>query len=60
MAFFRIVIFLLLVAAGISFALFALTSNLRYKRAGLRILLGTLIAAFVFFAILIVDQLAWG
>ena len=57
MAIFRIVIVLLLVAAGISFALFALTSNARYKRAGLRILAGTLVAAFVFFAILIVDQL---
>ncbi|GAB3468454.1 hypothetical protein [Polaromonas eurypsychrophila] len=58
MAIFRIVIVLLLVAAGISFALFALTSNACYKRAGLRILAGTLVAAFVFFAILIVDQLA--
>jgi hypothetical protein len=60
MAVFRIAILLLLVAAGISFALFALTSNVRYKRTGLRILLGTLIAAFIFFAILIVDQLVWG
>ncbi len=58
MAIFRIVIFLLLAAAGVSFALFALTSNPRYKRAGLRILLGTLVAAFVFFAVLIADQLA--
>ena len=58
MAVFRIVIFLLLAAAGVSFALFALTSNQRYKRAGLRILAGTLIAAFIFFAVLIADQLA--
>lgn len=58
MAIFRIAIFVLLAAAGISFALFALTSDVRYKRAGLRILLGTLVAAFLFFAILIVDQLA--
>jgi VIT1/CCC1 family predicted Fe2+/Mn2+ transporter len=58
MAVFRVAILLLLVAAGISFALFALTSNARYKRAGLRILGGTLVAAFVFFAILIADQLA--
>ena len=58
MAVFRIVIFLLLAAAGVSFALFALTSNPRYKRAGLKILIGTLIAAFIFFAILIVDQLS--
>ena len=56
MAVFRTAILLLLVAAGISFALFALTSNVRYKRTGLRILLGTLIAAFIFFAILIADR----
>ncbi|MDP2820085.1 MAG: hypothetical protein Q8O29_17780 [Polaromonas sp.] len=60
MAFFRILIVLLLVAAGISFALFAITSNTRYKRTGLRLLGGTLIAAFVFFAILIADELLWG
>jgi VIT1/CCC1 family predicted Fe2+/Mn2+ transporter len=55
---FRTAILLLLLAAGVSFALFALTSNVRYKRTGLRILLVTLIAAFIFFAILIADQLA--
>ncbi len=60
MALFRILIVLLLVAAGISFALFALTSNVRYKRTGLRLLGGTLVAAFVFFAILIADELFWG
>lgn len=60
MAFFRILIVMLLVAAGISFALFALTSNVRYKRTGLRILGGALIAAFLFFAILIADELLWG
>jgi VIT1/CCC1 family predicted Fe2+/Mn2+ transporter len=60
MAFFRILVVLLLVAAGISFALFALTSNVRYKRTGLRILGGALLAAFVFFAILIADELLWG
>lgn len=60
MALFRILIVLLLVAAGISFALFAITSNVRYKRTGLRLLGGTLVAAFVFFAILIADELLWG
>jgi hypothetical protein len=59
-AVFRIVIVLLLVAAGICFALFALTSQARYKRTGLRLLGGTLVAAFVFFAILIADELLWG
>ncbi len=58
MVVFRIAILLLLLAAGISFALFALTSDVRYKRTGLRILAGTLIAAFIFFGILIADQLA--
>ncbi|MDP3245772.1 MAG: hypothetical protein Q8M93_02270 [Polaromonas sp.] len=58
MAVFRIAIVLLLVAAGISFALFALTSDARYKRTGLRILGGTLVAAFIFFAVLIADRLA--
>ena len=57
MAVFRIIIFMLLIASGVSFALFALTSNARYKRAGLRILIGTLIAALIFFAILIADRL---
>lgn len=60
MAFFRILVVLLLVAAGISFALFAITSNARYKRTGLRLLGGTLVAAFIFFAILIADELLWG
>lgn len=60
MAVFRIILVLLLVAAGISFALFAITSNVRYKRTGLRLLGGSLIAAFVFFAILIADELLWG
>jgi hypothetical protein len=58
MAIFRAAIFLLLFAAGVSFALYAFTSQARYKRVGIRILAGTLVAAFVFFAILIADRLA--
>jgi len=57
MAVFRIAIFLLLFAAGASFALYAITSQVRYKRAGLAILKWTLLSAFVFFAILIADRL---
>jgi hypothetical protein len=53
---FRVAIFLLLFAAGASFALYAITSQVRYKRAGLTILKWTLVAAFVFFAILIADR----
>lgn len=58
MAVVRIAIFLLLFAAGVSFALFAITSQVRYKRAGLAILKWTLVAAFIFFAILIADRVA--
>ncbi len=57
MAVVRIAIFLLLFAAGVSFALFAITSQDRYKRTGLAILKWTLVAAFVFFAVLIADQI---
>ena len=54
---FRVAIFLLLFAAGASFALYAITSQVRYKRAGLAILKWTVVAAFVFFAVLIADRL---
>ncbi|MDP3828342.1 MAG: hypothetical protein Q8Q74_17450 [Polaromonas sp.] len=57
MAVFRVAIFLLLFAAGASFALYAITSQVRYKHAGLTILKWTLVAAFVFFAIQIADRL---
>lgn len=57
MAVFRVAIFLLLFAAGACFAVYALTSDARYKRAGLAILKWTLVAAFVFFAVLIADRL---
>lgn len=58
MAAFRAAILLLLVAAGVLFAFYAGTGDARYKRYGLVLLKWTLIAAFGFFAVLIVDRLA--
>lgn len=57
MAIFRIVFIVLLLAAGVSFAFYAGTGQARFKRLGLVILKWTLIAAFVFFAVLIVDRI---
>jgi hypothetical protein len=57
MAIFRVAIFLLLFASAAFFAAYALTSQARYKRVGLALLIWTLVAAFVFFAILIADRL---
>jgi predicted signal transduction protein with EAL and GGDEF domain len=54
--FFRWAILVLLVASGVLFALFAATGQPRYKRWGLVILKWTLIAAFGFFAVLIVER----
>jgi hypothetical protein len=56
MPLFRALIFLLLLAAGVSFALFALTGRPHYKRWGLRVLKWTLIGAFGFFAVLAVQR----
>ena len=47
----------LLVAAAVCFVIFAVTGKQRYKQVGLKLLLGTLAAAFVFFAVLIVENL---
>lgn len=55
---FRWLILLLLLAAGVSFALYAGTGQARYKRWGLVILKWTLLAAFGFFAVLIAERLA--
>ena len=47
---------LLLIAAGVSFAFYAGTGQQRYRRAGLVILKWTLLAAFGFFAVLILER----
>ncbi|MBE2262290.1 MAG: hypothetical protein IAE92_06085 [Burkholderiaceae bacterium] len=54
----RTLLILLLVAAGVSFACFALTGQPRFKRFGVNILKWTILAALVFFGVLIVQNLA--
>jgi hypothetical protein len=58
MLLFRWVILLLLLAAGVSFAFYAGTGEARFKRFGLVVLKWTLIAAFGFFFVLILERLA--
>lgn len=56
MLLFRWAIFFLLLAAGVSFGFYAATGRPHYKRWGLVILKWTLIAAFGFFAVLILER----
>lgn len=58
MLLFRWLILLFLLAAVVSFMFYAGTGQLRFKRLGLMILKWTLIAAFGFFAVLILERLA--
>ena len=55
---FRWLILLCLLAAGVSFAFYAGTGQARFKRFGLRVLKWTLLAAFGFFLVLILERLA--
>ena len=57
MLFFRWAILILLLAAGVSFALYAGTGQARFKRFGLAVLKWTVLAAFGFFAVLIAERL---
>jgi hypothetical protein len=52
----RVALLLLLLACGISFALFAFTGQARYKRFGLVTLKWTLIGALVFFFALFLER----
>ena len=52
----RLLVLVLLLAAGISFALFAFTGQERYKRFGLVTLKWTLIAALGFFVALFLER----
>ncbi len=54
----RWLIMLLLLGAAVSFAFYVGTGQVRYKQWGLLILKWTLIAAFVFFAVLVVERIA--
>ena len=58
MLLFRWLVLLLLLAAAVCFAFYAGTGQPRFKRYGLVILQWTLIAAFAFFAVLILERLA--
>jgi hypothetical protein len=58
MALFRALMLLLLVASAVSFVLYAVTGQTRYRRFGLRVLITALVAGFVFFAVLIAERLA--
>ena len=58
MLLFRWLVMLLLLAAVVSFMLYAGTGQPRFKLFGLTILKYTLIAAFGFFAVLILERIA--
>ena len=49
--------FLLLLAAAICFGIYAATGDMRYRRAGLATFKWTIVAAVVFFAVLIVQRI---
>jgi hypothetical protein len=57
MLFLRWLLLALLLGAAVSFLLFAVTGQERYKRYGLITLKWTLIAGFGFFVVLIVERL---
>lgn len=54
----RWLILMLLLFAGVSFAFYAGTGQPRYKRFGWIVLKWTLIAAFLFFLVLIMERVA--
>ena len=57
MVVFRSLLLVLLVGSAVCFALFAGTGQQRFKKWGMRLLLTTLAAGFVFFAVLFIEQL---
>lgn len=58
MLLFRWLIMLLLLAAAISFAFYAGTGQPMFKRIGLLVLKWTLLAAFGFFTVLVLERIA--
>jgi hypothetical protein len=58
MLLFRWLILLLLLAAGVSFVFYVGTGQPHFRRIGWLILKWTLIAAFGFFAVLIMERIA--
>ena len=57
MLIFRWLTILLLLYSAVSFGLFIATGQPHYKRRGFVVLLWTMLSAFVFFAVLIVERL---
>jgi hypothetical protein len=55
---FRWLIILFLLGAAVSFALFMVTGQQRFKRYGLIILKWTMATAFLFFAVLVLERIA--
>ena len=55
---FRWAILLLLLVAGVSFAFYAGTGQIKYRRFGWAVLKWTLLAALGFFAVLIAERVA--
>lgn len=58
MLLFRWLILLLLIGSAVSFAFFVATGQPRFKQYGLLTLKWTLIAAFGFFAVLVLERIA--
>ena len=58
MLLFRWAILMFLLAAGVCFAFYAGTGQVRFRRYGLVTLKWTLIAALAFFAVLVAERLA--
>ncbi|MDD2926771.1 hypothetical protein [Rhodoferax sp.] len=58
MLLFRWAMLLLLLSAAVCFVFYVGTGQVRYKRWGLKVLKWTLIAAFGFFAVLILERIA--
>jgi hypothetical protein len=55
---FRWLIILFLLGAAVSFALFVVTGQQRFKRYGLIILKWTMATALLFFAVLVLERIA--
>ena len=58
MLFVRVVVLLLLLAGLGCFALYFVTGQVRYRAIGIRLIRWTVVAALVFFGVLIVERLA--
>jgi hypothetical protein len=56
-ALFRGLFFVLLMGAAVLFALYAVTGQRRWRQFGLRIVIGIVLAGFIFFAVLIAQRI---